>query len=340
MSVSAPMDSGQPAKQRPKWLLPAGCVVLFVVVGCLCLGVFAFQSSRVNAQLEDGLAAMNSGDCSTAIARFDEVIGNTFATDETEATATSNRQVCQRYLDLVAQQEAGDLGGAAVGYADLILENSSNGLVSTVEQQARTVFTAAPSQVANAAVCGRLDSFVERNWISDLDNNLPTYYRQCGQIFSGTGDYTQAVAMYQRFVTGYPNHPAIDEVETLLAQASVAEAQQAGAGTIAPPQSIGGTGSGPAVVVIQNDSRETISLVFSGPEARFETLEPCADCIDYTIAPEFCPEQGPIGTYEIPAGTYQVVVKSISDEGVTPFVGTWDLGAGEEYYSCFFLITE
>src|SRR5690606_26591085 len=149
---------------RPKWLLPAGCVVLFVVVGCLCLGVFAFQSSRVNAQLEDGLAAMNSGDCSTAIARFDEVIGNTFATDETEATATSNRQVCQRYLDLVAQQEAGDLGGAAVGYADLILENSSNGLVSTVEQQARTVFTAAPSQVANAAVCGRLDSFVERNW--------------------------------------------------------------------------------------------------------------------------------------------------------------------------------
>src|SRR5690606_11952306 len=109
-------------------------------------------------------------------AHFDEVIGSTFATDETEAAASSNRQVCQTYLDLVAQQEAGDLGGAAVGFEDLIAANGNSGLVSTIEQQARTVFNADPSQVANAAVCGRLDSFVERDWIPDLDNNLPSYY--------------------------------------------------------------------------------------------------------------------------------------------------------------------
>jgi hypothetical protein len=102
-----------------------------------------------------------------------------------------------------------------------------------------------------------------------------------------------------------------------------------------------GDGSGPAVVVIQNDSREEISLVFSGPEARFESLAVCEDCDDYVgTGPEFCPELGPIGTYEVPAGTYEVVVKSISDEGIIPFTGTWDLAAGEEYYSCFFLITD
>jgi hypothetical protein len=150
------------------------------------------------------------------------------------------------------------------------------------------------------------------------------------------------VEIYQRFVTAYPNHPDFATVEAQLAKAAVAEARAAGAGEIAPPMAVGdGSGSGAAVVVIQNDSREELSLVFSGPDARFETLAPCAECEDYVgSGPEFCPELGPIGTYEVPPGTYDVVVKSISDEGVIPFTGSWELAAGEEYYSCFFLITE
>jgi hypothetical protein len=215
-------------------------------------------------------------------------------------------------------------------------------LLPAIENQAKTVFVGEPAQIANPATCDRLDNFIKRNWLADLDNSLPGWYQTCGQAYTAVADYTNAVAIYQRFVIAYPDHPNYGEVENALAKASVAEARAAGAGEIAPPLATGvGDGSGPAVVIIQNDSREEISLVFSGPEARFETLAICDECEDYVgSGPEFCPELGPIGTYEMPAGTYEVVVKSIGDDGVIPFTGIWDLAPGEEYYSCFFLITE
>lgn len=340
MSIDDSPGVGQPPAKSNTGRRLLGCVGVIVVLGCLGTLVLGYFITQAGAKVEDGLAAMSQGDCDTAITHFDEVIGSSLATEENKSAATAHKQVCVRYMGLVGQQETGDLGSALVGYDDLIAENSDSALVPAIEQQARTVFVAEPGQVANPAVCQRLDSFVERNWVPNLDANLPLYYQSCGQVFTGTGDYSRAVAMYQRFVTAYPSHPAFEAVEADLARASVAEARQAGAGTIAPPQSVGGSGTGSAVVVIQNDSTEQISLVFSGPEARFETLEVCSTCIEYTVAPEFCPEEGPIGTYELPPGTYDVVVKSISDEGVIPFTGTWELAGGEEYYSCFFLITE
>jgi hypothetical protein len=162
----------------------------------------------------------------------------------------------------------------------------------------------------------------------------------CGQAHEDNNDPTSALELYQLLLADYPDHPLTEETTAALARASVAEAKAAGAGNIPAPQSVGGSGSGPAVVVIQNDSPEKLSIIFSGPEARIEELEPCASCTNYTgDGPEACPEQGPIGSYELPEGDYEVVVKSISDEGVTPFTGQWSLATGDEYYSCFFLVT-
>jgi hypothetical protein len=331
-----------PVKKSNRRVLLIGCglILACAVLGC---GAFAYMVSQASGQFEEALAAMSSGDCDTAVPLFTELLDNPFATEEdVKNPAQEHLTTCNQFTQLVEQQNSGDLAGAIIGYEEMVTERSSSPLLLTIENQAKTVFTAEPAQIANPTTCTRLDGFIERNWIANLDDTLPGLYQACGQAFTAVGDYTNAVIIYQRFVTAYPDHPVYNDVETALAKASVAEARAAGAGEIAAPLATGaGDGSGPAIVIIQNDSREQISLVFSGPEARFESLSVCEECEDYVgTGPEFCPEIGPIGTYELPAGTYEVVVKSFSDEGVIPFTGTWDLAAGEEYYSCFFLITE
>ncbi|HRQ37541.1 MAG TPA: tetratricopeptide repeat protein [Chloroflexota bacterium] len=338
-SLEQPTLSATKTNRRPL-LIGCGLIMACIVVSC---GVFTVMVSRANSQYDKAVAALAAGDCVTAVPALQALADNPFATeDDIKKPALIHIATCTRFEQLVASQNGGDAAGALVGYEDLMTEHKDSPLFSTIENQAKTVFTAAPTQVANLTTCNRLDSYLKRSWIPDQDTNLPLYYQACGQAYTAAGEYTSAVKVYQRFVTAYPNHPDYTIVEAQMAKAAVAEARAAGAGEIAPPTAIGdGDGSGPAVVVIQNDSREELSLVFSGPEARFETLEPCAECQDYFgSGPEFCPELGHIGTYEVPPGTYDAVVKSISDEGVTPFTGTWELTAGEEYYSCFFLITE
>jgi hypothetical protein len=331
-----------PVKKSNRRVLLIGCGTILACV-VLAFGLFAYMISQANSQYEEALAAITNGDCTTAVPLFNELLDNTFATEEDiKNPAREHVATCDQYTQLLDQQNSGDLAGAVLGYEQMVIDRSSSPLLPTIENQARTVFANEPAQVANPTTCERLDGFIKRNWLENPDDTLPGLYQACGQTFTDVGDYTNAVAFYSRFLADYPNHPAYNDVETALAKASVSEARAAGAGEIAAPLAVGtGDGSGPAVVVIQNDSREQLSMVFSGPEARFESLEVCDECEDYVgSGPEFCPEIGPVGTYELPAGTYEVVVKSISDEGVIPFTGTWDLAAGEEYYSCFFLITE
>jgi len=95
-----------------------------------------------------------------------------------------------------------------------------------------------------------------------------------------------------------------------------------------------------AVELIQNDSPEQLSIVFSGPDVRVEEVNACGECIDYVgVGPIACPEKGPVAEYVLAPGTYEVVVKSSSGANVTPFRGTWTLKKGEEYSSCFYLVS-
>jgi hypothetical protein len=340
MAVGGSSLAGQPARKSNRRLLTLGCIGGAALLGCLvCVGLI-IPISQVNGKFDDGMAALSAGDCATAVPLFDEVVGSTWSVDEDKSAAANGKKLCQRYTDLVAIEEGGDLAGALIGYDDLLQDTSSRPLVDTITNRAKALFNNEPARLTNTAVCQRLDTFLERSWIADTENKLPLYYQGCGDAFTETAAYGDAIKMYERFAVAYPTHPAFAEVEAALAKATVAEARQAGAGEISAPQSVGGDGSGAAVVVIQNDSAEEMSLVFSGPEARFETLAPCATCQSFTADPVSCPEEGPIGTYELAPGTYEVVVKSISDAGVGPFVGTWELAPGEEYYSCFFVVTE
>lgn len=196
------------------------------------------------------------------------------------------------------------------------------------------------SLLTNTASCDRYPTLENTVLNNDVDFMSSLLY-QCGQESEKNKNYPETIARYEKFLLKYPNHTLASKVEEALAKLLIAQAQSKGAGNIPTPNVSGSTSSGITEVVIQNDSPDKLRIVFSGPQAHIETIEACSTCIKYNvIGPLYCPEKGPIGRYSLPPGTYSVFVESIDSTGTTtPWTGSWNLVSGDEYYSCFVLIT-
>ena len=195
------------------------------------------------------------------------------------------------------------------------------------------------SLLAHPLACKESDS-LKNSVIAQRNEFMPSLYYQCGQAYEGEKNWEQAITMYEKFLADYPGHALAVDAEAGLARVIVSESQTTSAGEIPAPERSGSTGSIVTEVVIQNDSPERLRIVFSGPESHIEELEACSSCTTYTgIGPLYCPEQGPIGRYPLTPGEYDIVVESSSDTGTTPWTGNWNLVSGDEYYSCFIIIT-
>ena len=200
----------------------------------------------------------------------------------------------------------------------------------------------APEDVASVEVCDSLGTLEDQGFVAAADEALPPLLYACGQAYEATSAYSDAIAVLGRFLTTYPDHALTDSVKDAFARVTVADAKAAGAGSLPEPDHVGPSEAGGdlATVVIQNSSPESMGIVFSGPDVRVEKLEACPTCETYTdIGPAECPDAGPVGTYVVEPGDYEVVVTATSTGDVTPFHGTWTLSAGEEYSSCFYVVT-
>ena len=331
-----------PAKKSSRRLLQIGCGLL-ALIGLACGGLLAYfgwQASQQRAAYEAGHQAYEQGDCQAAQGHFERALSFS-GTEEVELLIQKDQRECEAFQPAVALQEQGSYAAALMAYYEFVDQRPDSPLVAAAQRQSESLFDQVDAyDIVSLDVCQRLDVLLDAGLIPQPDDHLPGLYYECGQVFEAEGGYSEALFFYETFRRDYPDHALAEDVEAALVRATIAEAQAAGAGELPAPQAVSSGGSGPAVVVIQNDSPEQLSLVFSGPDVRVEELEPCADCVKFQgIGPEFCPEKGPIGRYTLPAGRYDVVVNSISDSGVTPFQGAWELNQGEEYYSCFFLVT-
>lgn len=124
-----------------------------------------------------------------------------------------------------------------------------------------------------------------------------------------------------------------------MARSLIAEAQQGGAGSLPQPVDTGGSGSSLASVVIYNDSPEELRIVMSGPESRIEVLAASATSGEYDlVGPSSCRTDVPMLELQVPSGVYDVLVEATSG-GISPFTGTWTLGRGDAYASCFYVVT-
>ena len=343
-----PTDSSdaqaKPKKARTFLKIGAGCLTTVVLACGGLFGWFAFETYQQQQNYDQGHQAYLQADCASAVEPLTKAATGEPGTADSDVArqAAVELSECESLMQADALVEAGDTAAAVMAYHMFLATHESGPLLEPAREHGSSLLSESDAAtLASQELCAATDDLQAGGLLSDADSILPSLYYACGQAFEEAEAYSEAVFMYQRFRSEYSEHDLSGDVEAAFVRATVAEATAVGAGALPAPQSIGGgSGSGPVTVVIQNDSPERLSMVFSGPEVRVEELEPCDECENYTGGgPAACPELGPVGKYTLPPGNYQVVVKSISDGGVTPFSGEWELAGGDEYYSCFFLVT-
>ena len=329
-----------PSQPRQNSGCGCGALIAVLIVVAIYSGVRYFINQN---SYEKAHAAYERIDCKTALPQYESVMNGWHIFDFGGYVGLSQQEhaACQAYLAAVDKQESGDPSGSILSYSDFIYNYGGSPLTSDVRNRIRYIIGQTNVEtLANEAFCDQTDYLEQNGLFPDVDNTLPPLLYQCGHTYYDSQNYSRAAEVYEQFLMLYPNHSLGPEVEDGLARSIVAGAKGSGAGTIPAPDLSGSSGSGSTVVVIRNDSPNRLRIAFSGTEGRVEELSACSSCTNYTsIGPIFCPEQGPIGRYTLTPGQYDVVVQSISDTSVTPWTGTWTLASGDEYSSCFFLVT-
>jgi predicted negative regulator of RcsB-dependent stress response len=320
---------------RKRW------IVLVVLVALGGLGLYLTWQQEQSYQA--GHAAYLTADCATAVGPLRSAADGPGSKDNDVALkAKSELQECEALLAADSLATQGKGGEAVLAFSDFTTKYPQSPLNTAALANGQQAIASAPDQVATLGVCDALDAIEAQGFIAAPTDTLPPLLYACGQAYEAEKEYGEALAAFARFRADYPDHGLAADVDAALARATLAETDASGAGSLPPPQQTGqGTGAaGVATIVIQNDSPDLLSMVFSGPDVRVEELKACAGCVNYTgTGPDTCPDLGPIGEYIVAPGTYEVVVKSGSGSDVIPFRGTWTLEAGEGYDSCFYIVS-
>jgi len=315
-----------------------GCLLL-ILAAVVVFSVLRYLGDR--SLYAKGHEAYLRADCDAAIDAFDDILEAWRAYDFAAVVPLVEREraECGAFQTAVDEQEFGNLAGAIFAYNDFLDDYNAGPLVSAAKRRIQSIFEETPvDELASGEFCDQIDALQRKKLIPEQDSRLPTLLYQCGQNYQTTRDYSNAVKMYDKFLAAYPGHSLASAVEDALIRSVLANARASDAGTIAAPEQSGETGDDSTVVVIQNDSPRRLRIVFSGPESRIEELGPCGSCMTYSyFAPIVCPRQGPVGSYTLPPGQYDVVVETVSAGDVTPWIGAWGLSGGAEYYNCFYI---
>ncbi|MBD2157151.1 hypothetical protein [Leptolyngbya sp. FACHB-16] len=249
---------------------------------------------------------------------------------------------CSGYQAVLPELEGRSLTKGVVA-ANLFFDRFPNSaLIPPLRQQVTSRLEATtPDTLATAEFCDALPSTLGHSLLPRPDQMLPALRHACGEVYQTAGRYNEAIDQLQRFLTDYPNHEQASAVEVALAKTLIDQARANNAGDLPSPVIDGRAAAGTTKVQIRNDSPEPMRIVFTGPETRFEELPGCRDCQVFTATvPQSCPEKGPIATYTLKPGDYQVLVRSIGDRSVTPFTGEWSLLDGYQHSNCFYIVQQ
>jgi hypothetical protein len=318
-----------------------GCCGLIVLLVIAIAASVVIHHNIDNNNYIKGHQAYQQFDCTEAINYYDKALTTWtfFDYGDTRSLAGPEKLECVAFLEGVDKQQAKDFSGALFAFNSFITNYAASPLIEVARNKVESIYSEnEPANFVNEELCKQIDQLLINDLVPQPDTNLPQVYFACGQLYEKTEIYTFAIDYYEQFLSGYPNHPLASEVESALLRSIVARTKMNGAGNLPTPERSGTTGDGSTVVIIRNESPESLRIVFSGSENRIEELEACSTCTTYYTSPMACPEIGPVGRYIIQPGQYFVVVESTSDSGTTPWSGDWTLESDGEYTNCFFIV--
>jgi hypothetical protein len=342
-----PASAVAPTAKKPNQIVRIGIGCLGVIaLGCVALGgLFFFQTWQQEQNYAAGHKAYEAADCATAVEPLRKAASGDPGSKDSDVAkkAEAELQECEAIVAAEEADKAGNPADAIMGYSDFYAKYDNSPLRQLALTKGQELFRVSEIPVlASPALCNGIDDLQVQTFIERPSTTIPALLVACGQAAEDAGEFAAAVDFYDRFRTDYPENDQIADVNLAYARAVLADAEASGAGGLPTPQQVGdGTGNaGEVTVIIQNDSPEELNIIFSGPETRVETIEACTECAKFSESePESCPELGATATYLMKPGSYTVVVKAGGGSDVTPFRGTWDMEGGQEYSSCFYIVT-
>jgi hypothetical protein len=361
-----PPAGAKPARPPRRWwsmILPLLLVPALLAV--FAGGWFYDYNGRV-AALERGHVAFQQGDCTGALAGYAEAERGRVpwgSPAESPYPVESEKYQCTGLVELAADWEAGRFADTAKGYADFRTDNPDSPalapLWALVQKSAKS--KALQDDVPKSDACAAVESirgtstalnsdFAESPMLQAIGVKRekpaaddPKTLLACAATFEKAKQTQKAYDFYASALRLRPKGSAKTKATSGKARTDVQLARAANPGKLPTPERISGTGTGPAVVIVRNDSPDELELTMSGKKPVITTVPACRSCRTYpNSGPITCPDAGPKRTFRVPSGTYSVAVRSKAtsvDQNVTPFVGSWNLTKGSRYESCFFIVT-
>jgi hypothetical protein len=188
---------------------------------------------------------------------------------------------------------------------------------------------------ANYGACGMLDR-IRTSIPAPVGETLyiDTTF-MCAQFSDFVGDVPGAIELYRSFIAAAADDVRIADAEAALARNMIADARANDAEQLQDIGRSGSSGSDLAQFVFRNDTEYEQTLVITGPETRFVTIEASPTSSTYTVEPLDCRTDVPSVTLDLVPGTYDIL---LSDEVVEAQVGTWQLDRGAAYDWCSFYV--
>lgn len=330
---------------RGRNLLGCGCggIVLLMVL-CIVAGVGLLEFIRLDSW-NNGIAAYSNGECLTAIEQFERVeelpgvgLAERFNENFNPERAPVLIEQCEAFQNAVAPAQGDGFGRATAYLMDFYGEYPDSALNTIARERISDWYEEAGTEAfANNDFCQALQAGDGMEQLSAITSDLPALTYQCGLNYVAEEDYENGLVFLTRFRQQYPDDVLIPQVEETLAEAEVAYAEALGAPEISQPSAVGTAPAGRVIWSVRNDSPQRIQIILTGEETVIEEIEVCDECGEFERDPKSCPEVGPIREIELPAGNYQVVVKAIEDEDVTPYRGSFSFEGGTAYEECFFI---
>ncbi|MER8038354.1 hypothetical protein [Streptomyces hydrogenans] len=149
----------------------------------------------------------------------------------------------------------------------------------------------------------------------------------CGTKQFRDEEYSDAVKTMDQYAKDYPKSPQTAHARTISIAAQIADHEPA-AGKKLPPSTVPGGSRMP--MVVSNDGKDSVELLYTGPVTGKITLKACGSCTNYggireAVDPDAKPCGGssskyPKATLQLPAGTYYFLQRrtgSLSSAGET-----------------------
>ncbi|MFI8365620.1 hypothetical protein [Streptomyces sp. NPDC085466] len=182
--------------------------------------------------------------------------------------------------------------------------------------------------------------------VADADRGVRKGVFACGTEQFGDKEFAKATETMNTYVKDYPDGEQVGHARSIAIAAQIA-GQEPEAGKKLPPVTV--PAGARMTMVISNDARDSVELLYTGPVTGKVTLKGCGGCRSYerleTLRPGFKPCSGaaskyPKVTIQLPAGTYHMLQKragsGFSTAGDTK-TSKAKIESGYDYTNCLYV---